>query len=214
MTETWKVVVNSNDKYEVSNTGKVRRKETGRILTPSLNFCGYEYVTICFSGKHKQIRVHRAVAEAFIPNPENKPEVNHIDGDKLNNCVENLEWCTRLENEQHAWKTGLKKRRYGFEHKNSKEVVQLTLDNEYIKRWASASEVEKVLGYNQANISECCRHKRNFANGYMWRYAKEYDADNTNQDELRKLEIKIKQYEKELEDMKIKKEYLQAKYLS
>lgn len=104
------------DTYEVSNFGRVRshhNKKYGiiknyKILKPQLDGGGYCYVILHKSKQLKPIHIHRYVAKYFIPNPENKPEVNHKDGDKTNNQVDNLEWCTREENEQHAWVMGLK----------------------------------------------------------------------------------------------------------
>lgn len=92
--------------YEVSNTGLIRNKR-GRILRPAIT-SGYYRVTLCNKGLNKNIHIHRLVASAFIDNPINLPIVNHIDGDKLNNSVENLEWCTFAHNNKHACDTGLK----------------------------------------------------------------------------------------------------------
>ena len=103
--------------YEVSSLGNVRTKDRegarghhvkGHILAQRDNSNGYLRCDINITGKTKSHLVHRLVAEKFIPNPDNKPFVNHIDGNKHNNSVNNLEWCTRNENERHAWKTGLK----------------------------------------------------------------------------------------------------------
>lgn len=111
MEEIWKTIPGYEDYYEVSNLGRVRRIKTGYILKPS----GKEYLEVCLSKHNKQryFYIHRLVATAFLPNPENKPEVNHINGKKGDNRVENLEWFTRQENIQHAWKTGLSKGRKG-----------------------------------------------------------------------------------------------------
>jgi hypothetical protein len=80
-----------------------------KILKPSLNKRGYLYIWLCKNAKYKGFRIHRIVAKTFIPNPENKPQVNHIDRNVLNNCVDNLEWCTNSENMNHAKTTGFRK---------------------------------------------------------------------------------------------------------
>ena len=117
MKEQWKEIKGNREIYEVSSLGNVRTKDRegarghhvkGHILTQRDNSNGYLRCDINITGKTKSHLVHRLVAEKFIPNPDNKPFVNHIDGNKHNNSVNNLEWCTRNENERHAWKTGLK----------------------------------------------------------------------------------------------------------
>ena len=105
--EIWRKI-NGFPNYEVSNLGNVRNKKTGRVLRPSKDGCGYSQVILCKDGKGNQFKVHRLVATAFIPNPKNKKEVNHIDGNKSNNYVDNLEWNTHSENQQHSIKTGLR----------------------------------------------------------------------------------------------------------
>lgn len=114
---SWKPVEGYEGFYEVSDRGDVRslprlvkngaksfRTTAARILTPIRSGSGYLHVSLC-KGKQTFRAIHRLVAEAFLPNPENKTQVNHIDGDRYNNSAENLEWCTALENAAHAWET-------------------------------------------------------------------------------------------------------------
>lgn len=123
MTEVWKDIEGWEGKYQVSNYGnvksvhrKINYKFKGtpktrimheKIIKKAVNKFGYEYVNFTDNYKAKKYKVHRLVAQAFIPNPLNKKTVNHIDGNKLNNCVDNLEWATYIENQHHAIETGL-----------------------------------------------------------------------------------------------------------
>ncbi len=96
--------------YSVSNTGLIRNNNTNKILKQTINKTGYYFLAVAPNGRHgktKCFRVHREVAKAFIPNPDNLPQVNHKDGNKLNNCVDNLEWCTNSYNVQHAYNNNL-----------------------------------------------------------------------------------------------------------
>ena len=102
--EKWKQIPNLP--YEISSLGKIRNLQ-GKVLKTYIQNSGYEQIKINYQGLHIHKSIHRLVAEAFIPNPLNKEYVNHIDGNKLNNTVDNLEWCTNSENILHARKTGL-----------------------------------------------------------------------------------------------------------
>ena len=140
---------------------------------------GYKYVELCKNGKQKTHTVHRLVAEAFLPNLQKKPEVNHKWGIKSDNRASELEWNTRSENMKHAYKTGLnkitKKQRENAKRngkKTSKTVLQYDLQGNLIKEWESTMEVERQLKIDNANISACCRRKYGYktAGGYIWRY--------------------------------------------
>lgn len=127
--EIWKDIEGYEGLYQVSTYGnikslpKVRRNGTGtyiqkeKLLKPSNTSTGYKKVELCKDGKRKSFKVHRLVAIAFIPNPDNKPEVNHIDGNKINNNIDNLEWVTSSENSVHAYETGLNSNKKDLDEK-------------------------------------------------------------------------------------------------
>ena len=183
--EQWKTI-SGYENYQVSNYGRIKslKGKEERILKQGTNKGGYQQVLFYKDGKPKMFRVNRLVAMSFIPNPNNLPQVNHIDENKCNNHVDNLEWCTAKYNinfgtarERQAKtisgennpKTMLGK--FGKEHPNSKQVIQLTLNNEVVKIWDSVMDVQRNLGYNNAHICSCCKGKRKTSNGYKWCYA-------------------------------------------
>lgn len=177
MKEIWKDIVGYEGLYQVSNLGRVKslNKMAGwsdraeKILTPR-KIQGYLIAHLGCCNKFKNMSVHRLVATAFIPNRENKPCVNHIDGNKLNNNVENLEWCTRSENDRHAFRTGLRfapkywKDKVGCEHPKSKRVKCIETGEIY----DSINIANKK--FNTTHIGGCCRGERNTAKGYHWRF--------------------------------------------
>ncbi len=157
----WKKYYNTN--YSVSDEGLVRNDKTQKLLTQSMQQ-DYKFVTFNIDGKQKRMRVHRLVAELFIDNPLNKPYVNHKDGNRSNNNVNNLEWVTPSENTQHAVKTGL------FKSGVAKPVNQYNLDGELMMTYESATEASRQTDTPQSKITECCKRHRVTANDYQWRY--------------------------------------------
>lgn len=171
-TEVWKTI-EEYPRYSVSDQGRVRNNETGKIIKP---FCigskGQQYYAVDFYPK-KNVRIHRLVAKTFIPNPENKKEVNHIDGNKLNNTVENLEWVTGSENCIHAYNVLGRKKFYGFSNHKSKKIMRI----EDGKVYGSLSEAVKDLDLSShSHISSCLHGKRNTAAGYHWQFVNAEDV--------------------------------------
>lgn len=180
--EVWKDIKGFNN-YQVSNLGNVRSKNWGkrgicRNLVPKKHNRGYLFVELVSDkGEKKAFLIHRLVAEAFIGNPNNLPQINHIDENKLNNNAENLEWCTQSENikayrSNHTILRGHRKIS-GTPRKptRTEPIYQLTLDGEKIKEWENAWTIGTQLGYRTSSIWECCDGKRHTAYGYKWQYA-------------------------------------------
>jgi hypothetical protein len=161
----WKKIKQNNN-YSVSDRGDVRNDKTGAILKPATVYNGYLRVCIC----GKMYRVHRLVADAYIDNPCNYPQVNHKDGNKKNNSVDNLEWCTASQNIKHAFATGIKQVNYDNINK-PKPVHQIVADGTIIRTFDSIKEVERELGYDNSNIAKACKGKQKTAYGYTWQYA-------------------------------------------
>ena len=157
----WKIIDGFTD-YRVSENGNVYSIKRNRILKPyeRKNYLG---VYLYAKNKRQYKLVHRLVANAFIPNPDNLPQINHKDENPSNNIVDNLEWCTSKYNCNYGT------RNFRMSKSLSKKVYQYTLDNKLIKIWNSVNEASKF--YNNWHISSCCLSKRKTACGYIWRYA-------------------------------------------
>lgn len=157
--EIWKPINGSNGMYYVSNLGNVKsfKYKKERILKPSCGQNHYPFVIICFAGQPpKNVKIHRLVAETFLLKSETKTQVNHIDGNKCNNRVENLEWVSPKENSRHSWSNGLCE---GVRKLKSKPV----LDTYTQKKYASMAEACRVLGlsYTQ-HIQKVSKNNSNF----------------------------------------------------
>lgn len=154
------IVINEFDNYAISNLGNIKNIKKGNILTPYLNTNGYLTYTFCQNGVKKTFRLHRLVALYFIDNPNNLPYVNHKDGDKTNNKVENLEWCTAKENDVHARSNGLKNQ--------EKPIIAKNIETNETLTFKSVTEAGAFLGINKGTISKVLNGKRNQTHGYKF----------------------------------------------
>ena len=157
------VKIEGFENYEVSNLGKVRNIKSGIMLKPWITKDGYLRHCLYKHNKRKNLLLHRIIATAFIDNPGKKPQVNHIDENKLNNDLSNLEWCTGRENLVHGTRT---KR---VAEKLSQKVIQLDLNDNILNVFKSMRQAERETGVPSGNISRCCNGERESAGGYKWR---------------------------------------------
>jgi hypothetical protein len=187
-TEIWKDIEGYEDLYQVSNFGRVRSLDRhilaecalsktsepvyyfrkGKVLTPHLiGKTGYIGVMLSKYNIPKNMRVHRLVAQAFIPNTDNLPEVNHIDEDKLNNCVWNLEWCTRKDNEHHGTKI-----ERAVRNRNLKQVEALNDRGEIVATFDKITDAAKAYGVTVGTIWQICNGigTAKTCKGLRWRY--------------------------------------------
>lgn len=163
--EIWKTI-EGYPNYEVSNMGRVKslKYDKEKILKGIKKRDGYLLIGLSKEGKVKFFSLHRIVAQAFLPNPNNLSEVNHIDEDKTNNKVDNLEWCDRKYNNNYGTRTerAIKSK--------SISILQFSKEGNFIQKWDSAKDVERELGFNQGNINKCCKGKLKLAYGFKWCY--------------------------------------------
>lgn len=178
LNENWKPINGCEEYYEISDKGRVRRikyndnskkvqYQLPYYLKPRKDKDGYFKYALCINGKMKYYFAHRLVAIHFLNNENKYSCVNHIDGNKQNNCVENLEWCSIKQNNLHALNNGLRNMK---NNKLSKKVEQYDLKGNLIKTFESANEAKRITGYSQGHISECCRNEIKQYNGYIWKY--------------------------------------------
>ena len=160
----WRTVLEC-DKYEVNQFGEIRHKKRKQILKPRPNRGGYGYVNFTINGIHKNFAIHRIVANAFIPNPNGLEEVNHKDYNKLNNCVNNLEWVDSSKNKQHAYK------KIENHISRGKQVEQYSKSGEYITTYNTISEAAKAMNCCVAAISNCCLGRTKTSMGFQWRFS-------------------------------------------
>lgn len=168
MKEIWKDVNGCNGLYQVSNEGRVKsmnynHTNNEKILKQCTVNGGYKQVVLFYNSKRKRKMVHRLVAEAFISNPLNLPQVNHKDENKENNCVDNLEWCDCSYNINYGTRND----------KISKPVLQYTKDGTLVNTFKSVREAERETKLWHCSISACCKGKLKTTGGFIWKYAGE-----------------------------------------
>lgn len=173
--EIWKDIDGYDGLYQISNLGNVRSLKFGKIkLLKQINDkYGYKKVDLYKDRKTKTCKIHRLVAQAFIPNPNNLPEVNHKDENKSNNCVDNLEWCDRKYNMNY----GTAQQRSSCKRINhpsrSKQVLQLTKSGEFVTEYPSICEASRFTELDKSHISKCCRGIKKSFGGFIWKYKNE-----------------------------------------
>ena len=182
--EIWKTVVGWEGLYEVSNLGRVRsldrivkrgdylQNRHQKILAQTQNKFGYLLAKLSRNGRSRRYMIHRLVAEAFIPNPDNLPQVNHKDENKENNCVENLEWCTRLYNMRYGHCIEKIRNSHINNPKLSKSVAKCDLDGNILETYPSQAEAGRLNNLNGGKISLCCLGKKGRVThgGYKWKF--------------------------------------------
>lgn len=205
--EIWKEIEGYEGIYQVSNTGYIRRiadkdswgrKRTPKTLNPRVDKKGYLHVALSKNGIRREYKVHRIVAEAFIPNPKKFPQVNHKDENKINNAVNNLEWCNNKYNCNYGtkverfkrnmdWKKKVQNTDYKRIAKNRKKidykalaeqnapkrkkpVIQMDMEGNELREFASAKDVKVLLGFDNSDIGRCCRGKLKSVGGYKWKF--------------------------------------------
>lgn len=182
--EEWRDCVGFEGFYQVSNEGRIRSiavysAKYNRVIqrkTPHYNSIettrdGYKRVLLCLYGVHHHCAVHRLVAQAFIPNPENLKEVNHKDENPSNNMLSNLEWCSREYNANYGTLPKRISKRSMNAEKSSKAVFQYSLDGTFITAYPSAKEAQRQTGANADVICRVCKGKAKQSGGFRWSYA-------------------------------------------
>lgn len=183
--EVWKPIPGWEGLYEISNLAKVRHLPYtrgkgkhiygGKIIKPYKNNNGYWMIALMWKHKQKNMLLHRALAMAFIPNPNNLPFINHKDSDRANCTIDNLEWCDRSYNTKYSydfnnrraymnWKKGIK-------HSNAKSVIQLSVDGKYVNKYESIMDAERATGIFNSSIIATLKGRQKTAGGYKWIYA-------------------------------------------
>ena len=187
--EIWKDVKDYEGLYKISNLGNIRGMKSNKVLVLSSSPSGYKFIRLFKKSKGKNYRIHRLVAEAFIPNIDNLPFINHKDENTENNCVDNLEWCTASyninygeRNKKVANKVSIWRKNKGSDYspRERKKVAQYTLDDKFVREFNSINEAGRETKSSIGTIHNCCVGKSKSCNGYKWKFVLDKVEENTN----------------------------------
>lgn len=176
MKEIYKDIKGYEGLYQVSNLGNVKSLYYNKLLSICKQDNGYSYVCLWKNKKETKGLIHRLVAETFISNPHNLPQVNHINEDKTDNRIENLEWCDCKYNSNYGTRgERISKNKMSDKHPLSKHILQYTKDGQFVKEWCCAYDAMRELNINQSSITKCCKDKLKTSGGFVWKYKEEKD---------------------------------------
>lgn len=174
--EIWKDIKEYEGLYQVSNLGRVKSLNYKRMgkekILKSTKRNNYPFVVLCKDGSPQNYYIHRLVAQAFIPNPDNKPCIDHINTDRTDNRVENLRWCTQKENCNNPITI---EKKSGENNPNIKPIIQFSKDGEFMQKWNCIASVERELNIPHSNIIKVINGDRRTAGEYKWGYADDYE---------------------------------------
>ena len=169
-----RTIIKGFENYTVDVDGTIINTITGNIKKPTSNHSGkgYLYVDLYNKGKKGRFFIHRLVAQAFIPNPQNKPYINHKDGNPKNNCIDNLEWCTPFENVEHASKIIKTMSQYKVANeRRQKSVIMIDKNNlSVVAKFNSINEAARYTHIYSSNIIACLKGRQSYTKNYIWQY--------------------------------------------